>query len=213
MSQTTSPPHSLSNSKSPTGKQRRRRALPRRALNDGYSHGLSPVFPLEIRHTRTVSDLVTAMGHASFGARTVGQAADVLFRMTIDPDCFVVCTLSGAMTVAKMGLVLCEMIERDMIHAIVSTGALITHSLVENAGMTHFQTRDDFSDEDYFAAGYNRVYDTLELESNLNETEVLVRAVFDKWPVRKPVSSWRLTQAIGRALSVQIGRASCRERV
>jgi deoxyhypusine synthase len=187
------------------GKRTRRRVLPRRALNDGYCHGLSPVVPLDIRHTRTVSDLVTALGHASFGARSVGQAAEVLYRMSADPDCFVVCTLSGAMTVAKMGLVLCEMIERDMIHAIVSTGALITHSLVENSGMTHFQLPEGFTDEDLFAAGYNRVYDTLELESNLNETERFVSAVLEKWPARKPVTSWRLCQAVGRALSRRAG--------
>jgi deoxyhypusine synthase len=187
------------------GKRTRRRVLPRRALNDGYCHGLSPVVPLDIRHTRTVSDLVTALGHASFGARSVGQAAEVLYRMCADPDCFVVCTLSGAMTVAKMGLVLCEMIERDMVHAIVSTGALITHSLVENTGMTHFQLPEGFSDEDLFAAGYNRVYDTLELESNLNETERFISTVLEKWPVRKPVSSWRLCQAVGRALNRRAG--------
>jgi deoxyhypusine synthase len=187
------------------GQRRSRRVLPRRALNDGYSHGLTPVMPLDVRHTRSVSELVAAMGLTSFGARTVGQAAEVLYRMTKDPDCFVVCTVSGAMTVAKMGLVLCEMIERDMVHAIVSTGALITHGLVENTGLTHFQTREDFTDEDYFAAGYNRVYDTLELEANLNETEALVRGVLEKWPPRKPVSSWRLCQAIGRLLNRKPG--------
>lgn len=205
MSHTLKPSHPAPVTTSLNGKQRKRRVLPRRALNDGYSHGLSPVVPLQIRHTRTVSDLVAAMGHASFGARTVGQAAEVLYRMSTDPDCFVVCTLSGAMTVAKMGLVLSEMIERDMVHAIVSTGALITHGLVENTGMTHFQLPDDLNDEDLFAAGYNRVYDTLELEANLNETERFVSAALEKWPARKPLSSWRLCQALGRALSRRAG--------
>jgi deoxyhypusine synthase len=183
----------------------RRRILPRRALNDGYSHGLKPAQPLDIRHCRTAAEMVEAMGKTAFGARTVGEAADVLYRMAADPDCFVVCTLSGAMTVAKMGLVLCEMIERRMVHCIVSTGALITHSLVENAGLTHFQAPDNFRDEDFFAAGYNRVYDTLELEANLNETEKFVAGLLDKWPARKPVTSARLCHAIGRALNRRAG--------
>ncbi len=180
-------------------------ALPRRALNDGFCHGLKPVLPLDIRRTRSVSDMVTAMGNTSFGARTVGQAADVLYRMTTDPDCFVVCTLSGAMTCAKMGLVLCEMIEANMIQAVVSTGALITHGLVENRGLTHFQVPAGYNDEDLFADGYDRVYDTLELETNLNETEAFVRPLLDKWPTRRPVSSWRLCEAIGRTLAQQKG--------
>ncbi len=109
------------------------------------------------------------------------------------------------MTVAKMGLVLCEMIERDMVHALVSTGALITHGLVENSGMTHFQAPVDYNDEDFFAAGYNRVYDTLELEANLNQTERFISTILEKWPARKPVSSWRLCQSIGRALNRRAG--------
>ncbi len=183
----------------------KRRMLPRRALNDGYSHGLKPVEPLDIRHVRTAAEMVEAMGKTAFGARTIGEAAEVLYRMAADPDCFVVCTLSGAMTVAKMGLVLCEMIERRMVNAIVSTGALITHSLVENAGLTHFQAPANFRDEDFYAAGYNRVYDTLELEANLNETEKFVAAILDKWPARKTVSSARLCHAIGRALHRRAG--------
>jgi deoxyhypusine synthase len=206
MAEKLKPPNPVVVAKSSSrSKKRSRRALPRRALNDGYCHGFNPVIPLDIRHTRTVSELVTGMGHASFGARTVGQAAEVLYRMCADPDCFVVCTLSGAMTVAKMGLVLSDMIERRMVHAIVSTGALITHGLVENEGLTHFQAPADFTDEDFFAAGYNRVYDTLELESNLNETEKFVNAVLEKWPARKPLSSWRLCQAMGRALNRRPG--------
>jgi len=192
----------------PAGKSKTlhgRRVLPRRALNDGYTHGLKPVLPLDVRHTRNVSELVAAMGHTAFGARTVGQAAEVLYRMWQDEDCFVVCTVSGAMTVAKMGLVLCEMIERGMVDAVVSTGALITHSLVENAGLTHFQAPENFNDDDLFAAGYNRVYDTLELEANLNETEHFVEGLLEKWPTRKPVNSWRLCQAIGRALNKRAG--------
>ena len=210
MARTKKPSPSVTVPVARNGKRAKRRVLPRRALNDGYCHGLSPVVPLDIRHTRSISDLVSAMGQASFGARSVGQAAEVLYRMCADPDCFVVCTLSGAMTVAKMGLVLSEMIERDMVHAVVSTGALITHSLVESAGMAHFQLPDGLSDEDLFAVGYNRVYDTLELESNLNETERFVSTVLDKWPARKPISSWRLCQAVGRALNRRPGRGVLR---
>jgi deoxyhypusine synthase len=205
MAHATKLPQSVKTSATSNGMRSRRRILPRRALNDGYCHGLNPVTPLDIRHTRSVLDMVTAMGHASFGARTVGQAAEVLYRMVSDPDCFVVCTLSGAMTVAKMGLVLCEMIDRGMVHAVVSTGALITHGLVENSGLSHFQLPEDFNDTDLFAAGYNRVYDTLELEANLDRTQRFVSGVLEKWGTAKPVSSWRLCRAIGRALHRRAG--------
>src|ERR1044072_4717820 len=79
-------------------KQRPRTAMPVRALSDGHHHNLEPVVPLDVRKARTMHDMVSAMGQASFGARQVGEAADVLYEMVTDPECFVVGTFSGAMT-------------------------------------------------------------------------------------------------------------------
>lgn len=39
-------------------------------------------------------------------------------------------TLSGAMTIGQMSLVICDMIDRGMVHSITSTGALMAHGLV-----------------------------------------------------------------------------------
>jgi deoxyhypusine synthase len=82
-----------------------------------------------------------------------------------------VLTISGAMTIAKQGLVICEMIERGWVHALVSTGALMCHGLAETAGMLHFKHDPAMPDEKLFDKGYNRVYDTIELEQNLDDTE------------------------------------------
>src|SRR5271157_4906863 len=106
---------------------------------DGYSDGLQALAPIDLSKCKTVDDLVSAMGKASFGAREVGEAADVLELMVRDRKCFKVLTLSGAMTIAKMGLVVCDMIDLGMIDAVVSTGALITHGFVETVGGRHFK--------------------------------------------------------------------------
>ena len=52
-----------------------------------------------------------AMGQTAFTARQIGDAADVLEAMARDKDCFGVMTLLGAMTVAKMALVFCDLVE------------------------------------------------------------------------------------------------------
>ena len=84
--------------------------------------------------------------------------------MALDKDCFVVMTLSGAMTVAKMSLVFCDLIEAGIVKAIVSTGALMAHGLVEATGLSHFRYDPKMDDRELFHAGYNRVYDSLEPE-------------------------------------------------
>ena len=94
-----------------------------RELHDGVSDGLVPLSPLDLSRIDSTDDLVRAMSQTAFAGRTLGEAADVLEAMVRDPDCYVVCTLSGAMTVAKMGLGLCDMIEQGWVQAVVSTGA------------------------------------------------------------------------------------------
>jgi deoxyhypusine synthase len=147
-----------------------------------------------------VDALVRAMRGTAFGGRRVGEAADVLEAMVRDPACLRVVTVSGAMTIAKQGLLLCEMIDRGWAHAVVATGALMTHGFVEGAGMLHFQHRPSMRDEELFEKGYNRVYDTLELEQNLDDTEKIVSSTLDELPEGTVLHSALITQALGRYL-------------
>ena len=52
----------------------------------------------------------------------------MLHDMAADAECQVVMTLSGAMTVAKQGTIICDLIDRGIVSAVVSTGALVAHS-------------------------------------------------------------------------------------
>jgi deoxyhypusine synthase len=169
--------------------------------HDGHQDDLEPVKPVDLARINSFSELLSAYRDASFGARRLGEAADVFEEMIRNPDCGVVLTLSGAMTVAKMSLVVCEMIERNYIQAIVSTGALMTHGLVETDGHSHFKYKPSMSDKELYEKGYDRVYDTLELESNLDEVELFLRGVLEALPEGETVSSVRLCEEVGRALS------------
>ena len=142
-----------------------------RVLHDPVKDKLRPMFPLDLSKCRTVDELVRAMGDTAFTGRQIGDAADVFEAMARDKDCFVVMTLSGALTVGKMGLVFCDLIESGVVKAIVSTGALMAHGLVEATGYSHFRYNPAMDDKELFQAGYNRVYDSLEPEVNLDHVE------------------------------------------
>ena len=114
--------------------------------------------------------------------------------MVADPDCFVVGTFSGAMTIAKMGLVLADMIEHRMLDAVVSTGALMAHGFVEASGRTHFKYDPAMDDRELYYRGYNRVYDTLELEQNLDDIfHILVGVLETVDPGARPCAAARST--------------------
>jgi deoxyhypusine synthase len=170
-------------------------------LADGHEDGLKPLTALDLASVRTVDDLVRGMAHTSFGGRTLGEGADVLEAMVRDTDCMRVLTLSGAMTIAKQGLVISEMIDRGWVQAIVSTGALMTHGLVETSGRLHFKHDPRLSDEDLLERGYNRVYDTIELEKNLDDTELLMNHILDDVPDGVTLCSREINRLIGQRLS------------
>ena len=121
--------------------------------------------------------------------------------MIKDKDCFVVLTISGAMTVAKMGLVICDMIDNNLVGAVISTGALMAHGLIEATGMTHFKYEKNMSDEELYHAGYNRVYDTIELEKNLDDAELIFKKVLDGVDREKVLSSKFLNEKLGEYLT------------
>ena len=172
-----------------------------RELHDPVRDRLIPLEPLDLGKIHSIDDLVRAMAKTAFTGRQLGEAADVLEAMARDKDCFVVMTLAGAMTVAKQGLVIAELIDRGIVNAIVSTGALMAHGLVEATGRAHFQVNPEFTDEEMYEAGYNRVYDTIEPEQNLDDVERVMHAVFGGWDAKETMCSHKLNRAIGAHLA------------
>jgi len=173
-----------------------------RVLHDPVKDKLRPIYPLDLSRIKTIDDLVRAMGDTAYTARQIGDAADVLEVMARDKDCFVVMTLAGALTVGKMGLVFCDLIESGVVKAIVSTGALMAHGLVEATGRSHFRYDPaKMDDKELFLAGYNRVYDSLEPETNLDHVEEVVDGILEEWDPAEAVSSYKLHKRIGEFLS------------
>ncbi len=174
----------------------------------GHDDGLVPLVPLDAASATTVDALVRGMSQTAFGGRRLGEAADVLEEMVADEQCLRVVTISGAMTIAKQGLLLCEMIERGWVQAIVTTGALMTHGLSESAGKLHFKHRPSMKDEDLYLRGYNRVYDTIELEKNLDDAERVLNEALEDLDPDSVLSSRLLMSKMGQYLAKHVeGRA------
>ena len=175
-----------------------------RRLHNPVEDRLTPLEPLDLQRIHSIDDLVRAMAKTAFTGRQLGEAADVLEAMARDKDCFVVMTLAGAMTVAKQGLVITELIDRGIVNAIVSTGALMAHGLVEATGRAHFRYNPEVSDEELYSQGYNRVYDTLEPERNLDDVEQVMFRILSEWDEKEALCSHKLNHIIGKHLSKNV---------
>jgi deoxyhypusine synthase len=172
-----------------------------REFHDGREDGLTPLESLDLDKVNSFAGLLKAMSRTAFSGRSLGEALAVTTAMVKDPDCTVVLTLSGAMTIAKMGKVITKMIDTGMVQAVVSTGALMAHGLSEAVGMTHYRHDPAVSDEELFDKGYNRVYDTLEMEANLNYVEEFSSRALDRLGHERELSSEVVNRTLGQVLA------------
>ncbi|MEN6627334.1 MAG: deoxyhypusine synthase family protein [Candidatus Sumerlaeia bacterium] len=177
-----------------------------RHMHDGREDGLLPLESLDLSKIAGFADLLRAMGKTAFAGRQLGEAFEILLSMFRDPDCVCVLTISGAMTVAKQGRMVCDILDRGLVQAVVATGALMAHGLTESIGLTHYMISPDQDDTELFEKGYNRIYDTLEMEANLSEVEHFVSSVLDgAEPEGGMWSSARFCKAVGQKLDEAAG--------
>ncbi|MFZ2087900.1 MAG: deoxyhypusine synthase family protein [Desulfobaccales bacterium] len=171
--------------------------------HDGAQDGLEPLEALDLNTIEDFDELLRAMGKTAFGGRSLGEAAEVLAAMVQDPEVTIIGTFSGAMSVAKMGLLLCDMIDRGWLNVVITTGALVAHGFVENLGRAHYKYPPHRSDRELYLQGYNRIYDTLEMEANLDYAEEVVREVLEKLDHEEVWASASLCRELGRHLAAQ----------
>jgi len=151
--------------------------------------------------TISVGSLIAKLAPYGGLAAQVVRGAKALEAMTNDKNAVRFLTISGAMTVGKMDLVICDMIERGLIHAISSTGALMAHGLVSSIGLKHYKYNPKYNDTELARRKLNRVTDTLEPETNLDTVEEVIGKVIETIDGKRPLSPTELNRLIGKHLA------------
>jgi deoxyhypusine synthase len=171
-----------------------------RRFHNGEEDNLQPLEPLNLDDVTSFSSLLEKMSRTAFGGRELGEAYHVLLKMAEDPGCTIMLTLSGAMTIAKMGRIVCDMIDNSLAHIIISTGAIMAHGLSENIGCLHYKYDPKLNDKQLYEWGYNRVYDTLEKEESLYEAEKTISRALSLFDFSRPTCSSELCRFVGKHL-------------
>ena len=148
-----------------------------------------------------VARLLTGLARYGGVAAQVAKGAKALDQMVRDDKCARFLTVSGAMTIGKMDLVICDMIESGMVQAISSTGALMAHGLVSSIGLKHYKYNPKYDDTALARHKLNRVTDTLEPETNLDTVEEVVGEVIEQLDGEEPISPTILNRLIGKHLA------------
>ena len=125
------------------------------------------VHHLDIKRYDFVS-LVDGMRHTAFQARNIARASDIYNQMLEDKNCSVILCLAGSLISAGLKKIVVDMIDNNMVDAIVSTGAnIVDQDFFEGLGFKHYQGSPRLEDTELQAMAIDRIYDTLIDEDEL----------------------------------------------
>ncbi len=147
-----------------------------------------------------VVKLVDSMQHMAFSARDLYRAANIYERMLHDNDCTVILTLAGSLFSAGLKRVVFDLVNNNMVDAIVSTGAIIVdQDFFEALGFKHYIGSPFVNDNELRELHIDRIYDTFIDEDELRVCDETTAKIFDSLEPR-PYSSRELIWNFGKYL-------------
>ena len=138
------------------------------------------VSPINVTKDMKVSDLVNEFDRSGvLGAGRVGRACNILTDMIQDEDMKVFMSLGGPLIPGGMRNIVSQMIENHHVDLIVSSGANITHDLVEAFGGSHYR-HEGRDDEELNEDGIGRIADINVGSDDFTIFETEIIKIFEK---------------------------------
>ncbi len=151
-----------------------------------------------------IRPVVEQMADTAFSGRDLARAARILDDMTGDGECAAILTLAGSLISAGMKHVIVDLLEANMIDAIVSTGAnIVDQDFFEALGFKHYVADDRYKsgvwDDQLRELMIDRIYDTFIDEEELRVCDDLCGEICDGLEPR-PYSSREYVGELGKHL-------------
>ncbi|MEQ1917577.1 MAG: deoxyhypusine synthase [Elusimicrobiota bacterium] len=144
--------------------------------------------------------LVESFSKMSFSARDLARASDIYDKMLADKECGVILCLAGSLFSAGLKKVVWQMVESNMVDAIVSTGAnIVDQDFFEALGYKHYRGSKWEDDMALRGARIDRIYDTFIDEDELGACDNVISDIIGSLKP-KPYSSREIVEEMGKYL-------------
>ena len=140
---------------------------------------MEPIKHINIEKNMKISELVSEMKNAGFGAGKIGKAGEIMKKMIEDQKCTVFLGIAGAMVPAGMKEIIMGLL--DNVGVFVVTGANLTHDLIESLGEKHYQGNESSDDETLNKKGIDRIYNVFMKNSVYEKLEDFFEKNFDEF--------------------------------
>ena len=122
---------------------------------------MKPVKQIKIKKNMKASGLVKEFSRAGvMGAGRIAKGADIIKDMIKDKDCKVFLGIAGALVPGGQKEIIIDIIRKKLVDVVVTTGANLTHDLIEAIGYHHYQGNANVDDKELNEKKIDRIYDT-----------------------------------------------------
>lgn len=165
------------------------------------------VIPIDIKDKDSITELIAEF-HSSgvFGPGRIAKAVDIYTEM-IKQKSTVFLGIAGALVPGGMRKILTDMITEGMVDVIVSTGANVTHDLIEAFGGKHVRHVPYESDQELRDKSIDRIYDVFVADESFMKLEDNLKPIFKEiWESNKDetntlvISTCKLMELLGEKL-------------
>ncbi|MBQ4493190.1 MAG: deoxyhypusine synthase [Elusimicrobiaceae bacterium] len=148
-----------------------------------------------------VVKLVDDMADMAYTSRDLNRAANIYNSMLKEKDCCVFLTIAGSLVSAGLKKVIVDMIQNNMVDAIISNGAnIIDQDFFEALGYKHYKGDQHFADDNLLRDLHiDRIYDTYINEDELKVCDESVHKICNMLEAR-PYSSREFIYEMGKWL-------------
>jgi len=157
---------------------------------------MDKIKPIKIEKDMKVSELVDGMSGMGFGAGKIAEASRIMEKMFEDKECKVFLGVAGAMVPAGMKQIFLDMF--DNTDVFVTTGANLTHDLIEALGEAHYKGGEFKSDEELNKEGVDRIYDVFMKNEVYEKLEDFFKKNFDELKSCKNIKEflWKIGELV-----------------
>ncbi len=158
---------------------------------------------MNIRADMNLDEFINEMGRIKvLGAGRLSKATRLISEIFEDSKYTIFLTIAGPIVPGGLRSLICYLIEKEFVHGIVTTGANVTHDLIESIGFRHKVGNSRADDKTLRKTNVGRIYDIYIEQKAFEELEKKVHRILEDIPEgkRSGVSSYELLWEIGKRI-------------
>jgi deoxyhypusine synthase len=158
---------------------------------------------IKIRKQMSISDLAEQMETVKvLGPGRFGKAVRILAEMFRDKDYVNFVSLAGPLIPGGLRKIITDLVDREQVNALVTTGANVTHDLLEALGHRHIVGSETADDTKLRKRGLSRIYDLLVTQRAIESLEKTTYRMLDHIPeqMRRNIGSHELLWEFGKQI-------------